>query len=49
MLILRKYSIHFKLEKIITQIYNKEKVEEQKRMTKTAETLETVYIYIYIS
>ncbi len=37
----------FLLEKNNNQIYNKEKFKESKQMTKVAETLEAVYIYIY--
>ena len=36
------------VEKIVFKIYNKEKFEEYKRMTKIAESLGAVYIYIYI-
>ena len=38
----------FLLEKNNNQIYNKEKFKESKQMTKVAETLEAVHIYIYI-
>ena len=37
------------LEKVIFKIYNKEKLKEQIQMTKIAESLGAVYIYIYIS
>ena len=37
------------VEKIFFKIYNKEKFKECKIMTKIAESLEAVYIYIYIS
>ena len=36
------------LEKVIFKIYNKEKLKEQIQMTKIAESLGAVYIYIYI-
>ncbi len=44
-----KYCQKNLVEKMIFKIYNKEKIKEHKIMTKLAESLEAVYIYIYIS